>query len=173
MAKVERLVPHMLKWEGGWSDDSDDLGGETMMGITYKTYKLYCKRKGYPQPTIEQLKSLSMEQFTDILKTMYWDVCRADEIVNQSVANAVVDWGWNSGTATAVKEVQRILGVKDDGVIGNITLAAINSWSPLPLFGQIKQARIAYIEYICNARPANKKFYRGWMNRIDSITFEE
>lgn len=173
MAKVDKLVPHILKFEGGWSDDPDDLGNETMMGVTYKTYKLYCKRNGYPQPTIEQLKNLSMDEFTDILKTMYWDACRADEIVSQSVADSIVDWAWNSGTATAVKEVQRILGVKDDGVIGNITLAAINSWSPLPLFGQIKQARLVYLERICNARPANRKFMRGWLNRVDSILFSE
>ena len=171
MAKVERLVPHILKWEGGFVNDPDDLGGATNKGVTLKTYKAYCRRKGYPQPTVERLKDLTDEQFMDILKTMYWDACRGDEIVSQSVADSIVDWAWNSGTATAVKEVQRILGVKDDGVIGNITLAAINSWSHLPLFGQIKQARIAYIERICNARPANKKFYRGWLNRIESITF--
>ena len=172
MAKVERLVPHILKWEGGLVNDPDDLGGLTNKGVTYKTYKLYCKRKG-KTATEDGLINLSMDEFTDILKTMYWDACRADEIVSQSVADSIVDWAWNSGTATAVKEVQRILGVKDDGVIGNITLAAINSWSPLPLFGQIKQARLAYLERICNARPANRKFMRGWLNRVDSILFSE
>ena len=172
MAKVERLVPHILKWEGGLVNDPDDLGGLTNKGVTYKTYKLYCKRKG-KSVTEDGLINLSMDEFTDILKTMYWDACRADEIVSQSVADSIVDWAWNSGTATAVKEVQRILGVKDDGVIGNITLAAINSWSPLPLFGQIKQARLAYLERICNARPANRKFMRGWLNRVDSILFTE
>lgn len=172
MAKVERLVPHILKWEGGLVNDPDDLGGLTNMGVTYKTYKQYCKKKGR-MATEEGLINLSMDEFTDILKTMYWDVCRADDIVSQSVADSIVDWAWNSGTATAVKEVQRILGVKDDGVIGNITLAAINSWSPPPLFGQIKQARLAYLERICIARPVNRKFIKGWLNRVDSILFSE
>ena len=121
----------------------------------------------------EGLINLTIEQFTDILKTMYWDACKADRIESQSVANAIVDWAWHSGTVTAVKEVQRVLGVKDDGVIGNITLSAINSWSPLPLFGQIKQARIAYIERICNSRPANKKFKKGWYNRINALEYSE
>lgn len=173
MADVNKLVPHILKFEGGWSDDPDDLGNETMMGVTYKTYKLYCKRKGYPQPTIERLKNLSMDEFTDILKTMYWDACRADSIQSQGVANAIVDWAWNSGTATAAKEIQKVLGVKADGIIGNITLSAINSQSPLPLFGRIKTARIKYIERICEARPENRKFYRGWMNRINDLQYEE
>lgn len=173
MANVEKLVPFILKWEGGLVNDPDDLGGLTNMGVCFKTYKLYCKRKGLPKPTEQQLANLSKEEFTDILKTMYWDACKADQIVSQSVANAIVDWAWNSGTVTAVKEVQKELGVKADGIIGNITLSAINSKSPLPLFGRIHQARIAFIERICKARPANKKFYRGWMNRINSLQYED
>lgn len=173
MAKVELLVPHILKWEGGWSNDPDDLGGATNKGVTFKTYKSYCRIVGKPIPSIGDLRRLTDDEFTEILKQMYWDVCKADFIVSQSVANAVVDWAWNSGNATAIKEVQKVLGVKADGIIGNVTLSAINSASPLPLFGQIQQARKAYIERICNARPANEKFKRGWMNRIQSLQFED
>lgn len=173
MADVTKLVPHIVKWEGGWVNDPDDLGGATNKGVTYKTYKLYCRRKGYPVPTVERLKNLTDEQFCDILKTMYWDACQGDRIESQSVANAIVDWAWNSGTVTAVKEVQKVLGVEIDGIVGNITLSAINSQSPLPLFGKIQQARIAYIERICNSRPANNKFKNGWFNRINSLYYEE
>ena len=173
MAKVEQLVPHIVKWEGGFVNDPDDLGGATNIGVTLTTYKLYCRRKGYPVPTVERLKNLTKEQFADILKSMYWDACKADEIVSQSVANAIVDWAWNSGTSTAVKEIQRVLGVKNDGIIGNITLAAINSQSPLPLFGRVQQARIAYLHRICNARPANNKFIKGWLNRVQSLSFTD
>lgn len=173
MAKVELLVPHILKWEGGFVNDPDDLGGSTNKGVTLKTYKAYCRRKGYPVPTEERLKNLTDERFCDILKTMYWDACRADKIESQSVANAIVDWGWNSGTVTAAKEVQKILGVAADGIIGNITLAAINSRSPLPLFGAIQQARLAYLDKICVSRPANRKYLKGWYNRVNSLTYEE
>lgn len=173
MADVNKLIPFILRWEGGWVDDPDDLGQETNKGVTLKTYKAYCRRKGYPVPTVERLKNLTDEQFCDILKTMYWDTCKADFIESQSVANAIVDWAWNSGTGTAVKEVQKVLGVKADGIVGNITLSAINSQSPLPLFGKIQQARLAYLERICKARPANNKFMRGWCNRVNSLVYEE
>lgn len=173
MARVELLVPHILRWEGGWVDDPDDLGRATCKGVCYRTYKLYCSRKKKPTPTIEDLKNISDDEFVAILKEMYWDACRADRIESQSVANAIVDWAWNSGTTTAAKEVQKVLGVEADGIIGNITLAAINSWSPLPLFDQIQQARIAYLQRICNARPANNKFMRGWLNRVNSLIYEE
>lgn len=173
MADVNELVPHILKWEGGWVNDPDDLGGATNKGVTFKTYKAYCRRKGYPQPTEERLRKLTDEQFTDILKTMYWDVCKADCIESQSVANAIVDWAWNSGTTTAIKEVQKVLGVRADGIVGNITLSAINSHSPLPLFGKIQQARVKYLERICVSRPANNKFISGWLNRVHSLQFHD
>ena len=173
MADVTKLVPHILKWEGGFVNDPDDLGGATCKGVCYRTYKLYCSRKKRPVPTIEDLKNISYEDFADILKTMYCDACRADKIESQSVANAIVDWGWNSGTVTAANEVQKILGVTADGIIGNITLAAINSQSPLPLFGKIQQARIAYLERISNARPTNRKFMRGWILRVSSMIFND
>lgn len=173
MADVTKLIPHILKWEGGYVNDPDDLGRETCKGVTYQTYKLYRRRKGLPEPTVEDLKNLSDEEFTDILKTLYWDVCLGDRINSQSVANAIVDWAWNSGTKTAVREVQRILGVEDDGIIGNITLAAINSYSPLPLFGAIQTARKFYIERICISRPKNKKYLKGWHNRISALYFED
>lgn len=173
MADVTKLIPHILKFEGGFVNDPDDLGGATCKGVTYKTYKLYKKRKGLPEPTIDDLKNLSDEEFTDILKTMYWDNCLGDRIESQSVANAIVDWAWNSGTRTAVKEVQQILGVKDDGILGNITLAALNSRSPLPLFGAIQTARKFYIESICIARPKNKKYRQGWVNRINNLQFSD
>lgn len=173
MADVNKLVPHILKWEGGFVNDPDDLGGATNKGVTFKTYKLYRNRKGLPIPSIGDLKRLSNDEFTDILKTMFWDACRTDEINSQSVANAIVDWAWHSGTTTAAKEIQRVLGVKADGIIGNITLSAINSQSPLPLFGKIKAARVKYIERICKSRPGNQKYYSGWMNRINDLQYEE
>lgn len=173
MAQVSKLVPYILKFEGWFVNDPDDLGGETCKGITFKTYKLYRQRKKLPTPTIEDLKIISDEEFTSILKEMYWDACKADFIESQSVANAIVDWAWNSGTTTAVKEIQKVLGVKSDGVIGNITLSAINSHSPLPLFGLIQQTRKDYIDRICKARPVNQKYRKGWMNRINSLYYEE
>lgn len=173
MASVERLVPHILRWEGGFCNDPDDLGGITNKGVTFKTYKLYRRQRGLPIPSIGDLHRLTDGEFTDILKTMYWNPCKADFIENQSVANAIVDWAWHSGTVTAVKEIQKGLGIKSDGIVGNITLSAINSESPLPLFGKIQSLRKAYIERICKARPANNKFKRGWYNRINSLVYEE
>lgn len=172
MANVEKLVPFILKWEGGFVNDPDDLGGATNRGVTLATYAQYCKKKGYPVPTVERLKNLSEREWAEILKTMYWDRWKADKIVNQSVANILVDWVWASGVH-GVKRPQKILGVSIDGIVGNQTLAAVNAKDAKELFYAIKADRIGFIDEICKARPANEKYHRGWMNRINNLTFEQ
>lgn len=170
MADVTKLAPFILRWEGGFVDDPDDLGGATNRGVTIGTYATYCKKKGYPAPTVERLKNLSDKDWTEILKTLYWDRWKADNIKSQSVANILVDWVWASGT-NGIKIPQQILGVTVDGIVGVKTLAALNARNPKELFEEIKEARVQFIDDICRKRPANNKFKKGWLNRINNLQY--
>lgn len=40
-------------------NDPADLGGATNKGVTIGTYKEYHKKKGLPEPTVEDLKKQS------------------------------------------------------------------------------------------------------------------
>ena len=188
MASFQKFIPMLHEKEGGFVHDPNDAGGATNMGVTLNTYKTYCRRKGYPVPTVLRLKNLTEEQWQDIMRTMYWDVCQADNIQSQSVANLIVDWAVHSGPVTAIKHVQRILGVKADGIMGPVTLASLNAFSPLPLFGQIKQDRLRFLGSLCtvtytevdvNGTPVetqaskNRKFLNGWINRVNSFMFDD
>lgn len=171
MADVNKLKPFILKWEGGFVNDPDDLGGATNKGVTFATYKEYRRRKGLPAPSVDDLKNISDEEWTEILKNTYWDRWQADRIENQSVANILVDWVWASGVH-GIKRPQKILGVTVDGIVGDKTIAALNAMDPMSLYFQIKNDRIKFIDEICKARPANEKFRKGWMNRINDFKFE-
>ena len=191
MANIEHFIPFLIKWEAGiskksnetneslfqrarktgWADDPDDLGGQTMVGVTMATYEEYCRRKGYPKPTTGRLMDLSYNDWKSILKMLYWDRWNADEIRSQSIAEIVCDFVWASGVH-GIKVPQDLVGVIPDGIVGPKTLAAVNSRNPRELFDQIKIAGFDFIEDICRKRPANNKFKRGWMNRINDIKFE-
>lgn len=54
MANVEKLVPQILKWEGGFVNHPNDKGGATNKGITIGTYTYYRKVKGLSTPTVEE-----------------------------------------------------------------------------------------------------------------------
>ena len=173
MADVRKLAPFILKWEGGFVNDPDDLGGATNMGVTIGAWKSCGYDKdGDGDIDVDDLHLLTREDVVNrVLKPYYWDRWKADSIQDQSVANILVDWIWASGVH-GIKIPQDLVGVIPDGIVGPKTLAAVNSHNPRELFDQIKIARFDFIEDICRKRPANNKFKRGWMNRINDIKFE-
>lgn len=168
MAKVEILAPYIKKWEGGFANDPADRGGATNKGVTIATFEAYCKAKSLPIPNVERLKRMTDGEWLDILKTMFWDRWQADKIKSQKLANILVDWVWGSGVY-GIKIPQRILGVKQDGIVGNKTLEALNAQDPDKLFQVIYDARKKYLNDIAISRPANKRFLRGWLNRLEDI----
>lgn len=168
MAKVEILAPYIKKWEGGFANDPADRGGATNKGVTIATFEAYCKAKSLPRPNVERLKGMTDGEWLDILKTMFWDRWQADKIKSQKLANILVDWVWGSGVY-GIKIPQRILGVKQDGIVGNKTLEALNAQDPDKLFQVIYEARKKYLNDITISRPANKRFLRGWLNRLEDI----
>lgn len=169
MADINKLVPHILKWEGGWSNDPADKGGPTMKGVTIAVYTAYRAKKGKKTPTQQDLKNITQEEWTDILKTMYWDRWKADQINSQSIANLLVDWVWASGLY-GIKYPQKVLGVKDDGIVGPKTLQAINNYpDQKALFNKLWLRRKDHFVSIANSRPANKKFLKGWLNRLNDL----
>lgn len=187
MAKVELLAPFIRKWEGGFANDPADAGGATNMGVTISTFELYCHKKGYPKPTVERLKNLSVTQWTDILKTLFWDKWQADMIQSQRIANILVDWYWGSGKWGIIIP-QRILDVPDDGIVGQKTINAVNFAEPDDFFDAIYNARVKYLNDIVQRSIAayeakihrtatqkelmtytNKRFLSGWMRRLNDI----
>lgn len=167
MANAKKLIPFILRWEGGFANHPNDKGGATNKGITIATFRQYYGKES----TIDDLRNMSNEQWEYIFKAGYWDMLKANDIANQSIANICVDWAWCSGTRTAIKQVQRLLGVADDGIVGNITLSAINKANSKKLFDKIKSARLAFVEAIVRRDPTQKVFLKGWRNRINSITY--
>lgn len=187
MAQLEKMIPFIILWETGVSDhsasnrtlferarkkgvanDPADLGGATLAGVTIGTFREYCRMKPLPTPSVSDLASMSYDIWLDILKTMFWDRWRADEIRDQKVAEMLVDWVWASGSY-GVTLPQKALGVTADGIVGPQTLSAVNSRSATALLKTLKEERIAFVERICKSRPANLRFRSGWLRRINAL----
>ena len=78
---------------------------------------------------------------------------------------AVFDYAINSGTAQAIKDLQRSLCVVVDGIIGNQTIGAANSRPLRKTLEDYINRRIDYINEI-SKKPRLKKNKAGWLRRV-------
>jgi lysozyme family protein len=170
MADIRLYSPLLWKEEGGFTNNPADPGGATNHGITLYTYEVYCAKIGKAKPTVQDLKKLTQPVWLNIVKTMYWDMWQADKINNQSVAEILVDWYYNSGI-WGIKIPQKLLALKEDGIVGAITLSTINSMNQEKLFTMIYNARKTFYINIVKNNPKESIFLKGWMNRLANFTF--
>jgi lysozyme family protein len=154
----------------GLANDPDDRGGLTMCGVTYSTYAAYCNKVG-KKATEKGLKALTYAEWYEILHTMFWKRWKADSINNQAIANILVDWVWASGI-TGIKRPQRIVGVSADGIVGEITLAAVNAADAATLFGKLHADRLKHFDEIVAKAASQAKFLKGWRRRVNAITID-
>lgn len=171
MADSKKLVPFILSWETDkYTNNKKDKGGPTKYGITLATWR----RVGYDKNgdgvlNEKDVKLLTEDDFQRVFKQNYWDACKADQIQNQSIANMLVDFAYNSGVSRAVKYLQKTLGVTADGIIGKNTLSAINGSDGKKLFERFKKARKNYLIRIAVGEQKNN--LEGWLRRVSYITY--
>lgn len=172
MAELKILAPFILSWEGGFVNHHLDKGGATNQGVTLSTWR----RVGYDKDNdgvvdIDDLRLISKEDVVErVLRPFYWNRWQADRILSQPIANILVDWVWGSGV-NGILPVQRVLGVNPDGIVGDITVTALNSRDPVELFDAIKKERYDFIRRIVERDKSQKIFLKGWLRRLDAITY--
>ncbi|MDR2835417.1 MAG: peptidoglycan domain protein [Bacteroidales bacterium] len=189
MADINKLLPFILKWEGGFVNDAADAGGATNKGVTISTWK----SQGYDinkdgNIDVEDLKLITDADVRDsILKPFYWNRWQADKINSQKIANILVDWVWGSGYY-GITIPQRLLSVTTDGIVGTVTLQRLNQQNPDEFYKLIYNARLKFFNDIVNISIAdyekkigrkatdkellkytNKRFLIGWLRRLDDI----
>lgn len=166
MADFRKYAVLLRSLEGGFVNDPDDKGGATNCGVTLNTFRRYYGMAS----TVEDLKRMTDIQWSRIMKTGYWDVMKADGIASQDIAEIMVDWCVNSGVSV-IRDIQTVVGVKPDGIVGPKTLAAINSAPQRELHERIRLARRHYYERIVAKNPKQSKFLKGWMNRLNKFIY--
>ena len=185
MAKFENFWPILAANEGLWANDPADPGGATWKGISYNNYPNW---DGWAiiESVLPDFKKATAAKANPILKgniqlqgkvtSFYkktqWDVVNADQIVNESVAQYICDWGVNAGFSVPIKKLQGILGLTVDGQFGPKSLAATNAANQADLFAKLRESRIAFYKSLVAQKPSMTKFLNTWLTRCDSIKFK-
>ncbi|MEW6257103.1 MAG: glycosyl hydrolase 108 family protein [Pseudomonadota bacterium] len=157
-------LARVLRHEGGYSNHPADPGGPTQNGVTQRVYDAYRLRAGVPARSVRLLEE---GERTAIYRRQYWDAVRGDDLP-AGLDYAVFDAAVNSGPAQAAKWLQRAAGVRADGQVGVLTLAAVAKAEAAPLAAAVCDQRIAMLRTL-KTWPV---FGRGWGRRVAQVRRE-
>nr|DAS70407.1 MAG TPA: Lysozyme [Caudoviricetes sp.] len=144
-----RLIGH----EGGYVNDPRDPGGETNWGITKRTAQV----NGYQG----SMRAMTREQAYKIYYSAFWLRYQCDKMPD-AVAFQFFDAAVNHGLGNASRMLQRAVNVADDGIIGNMTIAAIKKMAISDVIMRLNAERL---EFYCKLSTF-ATFGKGWVRRV-------
>lgn len=178
-ARLDDILNQLLGREGGYANNPDDRGGETMWGITAAV----ARANGYTGPMRDMPRATAREIYIQ----RYWVRTGAMKVAAlfPSLAEEILDTAVNMGESVPGPWLQRLLNglnlkgelypdVKVDGEIGPATLAALETFlkrrgddgRTVLLRGMNCLQGARYLD-ITEKREANETFFYGWLvNRV-------
>lgn len=157
----DRVLPYLLQDEGGYVNDPTDRGGATNKGVTQTTYNAYRKRKDLP---VRDVRQIADSEVGEIYKRQYWDTVKADLLPN-ALRYTVFDMAVNAGPVRAVLILQAAAKIKEDGVLGQMTLGAAERVT----LSEYSKAREQFYTGLVRQRPPQSKFLKGWLARVAKV----
>lgn len=161
----DRALDIVLRAEGGYVNDPDDPGGATNYGITTRTFHAWLARHGQPpRPVFD----ITTEEVATIYRDSYWALAQCDRLP-WPLKLIHFDCAVNTGVGAAIKQLQRALGIQDDGIMGPITIARCAPAGPREGYRYLLE-RTFYYRALARKSPALGKFLvGGWLHRIEQL----
>lgn len=149
-----------------------DAGGRTRFGIAERFHP------ELPDEFFTGPAEEALARAEEIEQREYWDAMRLEEVEDQAVANKLLDMGVNMGVRQAAILAQRAANfllrtgadpaaaqLAEDGVIGEKTLAAINTLAPEQYHNVLCELGEAHYRHLAAANPEQAMNLHGWLKR--------
>lgn len=165
-ANYEPFVERMIEqFEGAYGWDAADPGGPTKYGIT--CYDL-AEHRGQQMTSMQAwapiVKAMTLDEADAIYAKKYATACRFNDL--QTGCDCVVfDFGVNSGSSQAVHYAQIVVGTHVDGILGPITLEAINNHDAANFINQLCNRRLEFLRQL----RIWDIFGKGWSSRVSDL----
>jgi lysozyme family protein len=166
MSDFQLAFQETIGYEGGYSNNPSDYGGETKYGIAKRWY-----------PNVD-IKNLTLDEAQAIYFKDYWNPLLLGQIVSNAVATEIFEQAINMGKKQAATHAQRSVGLLGppilvDGWFGNQTVAGINGLGARRTPQLMKCLNgyqfMKYLEIVENDA-SQRGFFVGWLKRIDMAT---
>ena len=180
MSLIDTYIEFTKRWEGGLSRATTDTasknpcptayggktGWHTNIGITYPVWVSV-----FGKSNDTRFFEMNHADWFNVFKTLYWNSMRASEYNSMNVAIIITGMAWGSGKKQAILSLQQAIldchiKVEKDGILGNATIAAVNSIPPQIMFDAIANERERFFRYIGRPCTKNSVNLKGWLNRL-------
>lgn len=154
-----------LKFEGGFVDNPNDLGGATNKGITQRTYNSFRIKKRLATKSVKYITDTEVHEIYEI---MYWKPCKA-ELMKLPLAVVQFDTAVLFGVGGAVKFLQEALETTADGIFGPGTTVALQANNNKQTATKMIEKRIIFHNKRVAENSSQKVFLQGWLNRANQL----
>lgn len=156
-------IDAILKREGwpAFTVAVSDRGGPTKGGITIRALQDYLGRP----VTTEDLQALDEQTARAIYRKLYIEGPGFDKITSDEARNILVDIAVTSGPARSVRWLQAVLGLVQDGNLGNVTATHANAIPGDVLSRRLIAHRCKMIASDVQDNPLQIKWLEGWIAR--------
>ena len=174
MSRYRDAWPLIHELEGGWklTQDPDDRGGMTWCGISRKWHPTWWGWKLIDKDLKDGVLDEGLEynaelQFSteEFYRAEYWDRLRLGEIVSSEISHTMLSCAILSGKRIATKLAQVACGTVADGIMGVMTIVALNGMAPEMFDRKFALARIARHVALVKKRRSQRKYLLGWIVR--------
>lgn len=170
--KTDPNKTHSMKANdrGNWTGGAQGVGVlvGSNHGVTARALAAY-RKVPVASITAAIMHALTIGEAADIALTTFYDDNHLDRLAWNPVTASVFDFAYGAGPITAPMHLQRLVGEKDDGIIGFATVSAYARWiTRLGLEGAAKAwsvERLAYYRSVVQAHPEQAENFNGWQNR--------
>lgn len=151
-----KLWKPLMQVEGGAKlhKVSGDSGGWTIYGVSYNNNKDYFN-------SLDSFKRMTEYDAQLIAFSKYY-INAGTQFFNEDAKDMYFDIAFNMGVGRAIKMAQKIVGIKQDGIIGAISKVRFLEISEKELADE----RIRFYYSLVRLR----KFLKGWLNRVNIIS---
>ena len=160
MPDIDKIITDVIKREGEATNDPTDKGGRTQFGIS---------ERNNPEAWLDG--KVTEKEAREIYEKKYVVFPGFDRIDDVKLREQLVDFGVLSGPQKAIMELQQILQVDVDGVIGPQTLDALEKdfFRIRIISNSLAVARIKMFVRIVKRDPSQLKYLAGWVNRASEF----
>jgi lysozyme family protein len=168
MANFEAIIPWILYQEDSHTTPGKivnlgDGAGFTRLGITERWHQTQVPPNFFSTMSFKDAVTAAKI----VYKQCYWNFLDGDSIASDLVAAPLLSFAVNATPKVAVKTLQRVLEVVEDGSLGPKTLAELNSKDPGVTATLFRAEWINFYHRDVDANPSKAKFLNGWVNRAN------